>query len=176
MTDATELDEAAVRAAVEGADARQWAEEWWRCHADDWFRAGLAGCPELVEYFTTITPATVRLLLAALDEARAEVEQLRADKGRFIAQAMDAESAATDAQDWHERHARVLLDRAEAAESALAAVRSGLSEALDELVECRSFISVETRHYPTVGAINEVVERLRPLAHLATAEEGSDRV
>lgn len=71
MTDATELDEAAIREAVEGADARQWAEEWWRCHADDYFRAAMAGCPELVAYFGTITPTNLRLLLDEITRLRA---------------------------------------------------------------------------------------------------------
>lgn len=77
MTDATELDDAAVREAVEGADARQWAEEWWRCHADDYFRAAMAGCPELVAYFGTITPTNMRLLLDEITRLRAALASIR---------------------------------------------------------------------------------------------------
>lgn len=47
-----------------------------------------------------------------------------------------------------------------------------LSDAIDELVECRSFISIETRHYPTVAAIGEKVAELR--AVLAPAEQGGE--
>lgn len=103
MTGSTELDEAAVREAAERADARQWAEEWWRCHADDYFRAAMAGCPELVAYFTAIKPATVRLLLAALEIERHETSLVREARGEAMA----------EVEHWR--------TRAEAAESALAA-------------------------------------------------------
>jgi hypothetical protein len=58
-----------------------------------------------------------------------------------------------------------LLREAEAENAALRerveAVEAALADAIKELVECRSFISVETRHYPTVTAINEKIETLR---------------
>lgn len=43
----------------------------------------------------------------------------------------------------------------------IAELEAALTEALDELDECRSFISVETRHYPTITAISETMEQVR---------------
>lgn len=80
----SETNESMVREAVEGADARQWAEEWWRCHAADYFKASMGAVPELVAYFTALTPSSMRHLLAELDEAREQAksfaEQLLAER------------------------------------------------------------------------------------------------
>lgn len=53
---------------------------------------------------------------------------------------------------------------------------AALRDAIAELVECRSFISVETRHYPTVTAINAKVDEYQAvldLRHPSPAQEHS---
>ena len=57
--------------------------------------------------------------------------------------------------------AEAAWEREDALSLRVLALREALTEAVAELVECRSFISVETRHYPTVTGINTEVEELR---------------
>lgn len=150
MTDATELDEAAVRAAVEQADGTQWTEEWWRCHASGYFQAAMGGAPDLVSYFNTITPTTMRRLLTALDEARQGYREIH--------------------EDWFEqcRLTDRFAARAEAAESALAAVKALADE-----------IHAEARRHCADGAdvyetttLDRVARRLDAALATPTTTEG----
>lgn len=84
----TDLDLDALAAVAEAATQTQWAEEWFRCHADDYFKSAMAGCPDLVDYFADVKPETVLALIAEAREARrlrGEVAALAAlaDAGEF---------------------------------------------------------------------------------------------
>lgn len=68
-----DLDLDALAAVAEAATQTQWAEEWFRCHADGYFRAAMGARPDLVAYFNALTPPTTLALIA---EARA-AERLR---------------------------------------------------------------------------------------------------
>lgn len=92
MTASTDLDDtlANIRARAEAATDSQWEQEWWRCHAEGYFRAAMGAVPDLVAYFTTLTPSAVLDLLTLLDQTRAELAE-----ERLRSRAWDAADRAT---------------------------------------------------------------------------------
>lgn len=181
--DPRDLREALDRIADVGDDTRADAEYIWQVRPakvlaalDEITRLQAALDEALSDHLCACGYGVVCGQCQRVDRARAEAAERERDEARAEVERLKSPERDTTGLTYGDKAAwRHLIARAEAAESALTTVRAGLTEALDELVECRSFISVETRHYPTVHAINEVVEHLRPLATPTTTDEGDDR-
>lgn len=181
MTDATELDIDAVRARVEGATEGPWrsAEQThgqWYGIQSEWHALGSAFHPADAEFIAqarTDLPAAldeITRLRAALDEARADVERLtdkvteyadlvpRALRGRLDEHADDCPVCDHAAWAQLDELCSEEMARADAAESALAAVREVF----------RDF------YLPGGPTKSEVLTRIRAILATPTTTEGSE--
>lgn len=134
----TDLDVDALVPVAQAATQTQWAEEWFRCHADGYFEASMGAVPDLVAYFKAFDPPTVLALLAEVAalrqqvaEVEAEREMYRRDARHALMQRDEAQTAAAhavaEADRWigviasNEDGLRRLRHRSEAAEQTVSA-------------------------------------------------------